>query len=87
MSMISGSVRPGSARAILQVVTPQILAELTASIAMMKDHIGEGDLLAAAQDDFRFRGIIVNLSGNGLFREIHNMYRDLILESQKLPFN
>src|SRR5262249_45646620 len=61
------------------------LAELTACLATMKDSIRQGDLLAAAHEDFRFHDIIVALSGNRLFKEIHNMNRDTILESQKLP--
>ena len=64
---------------------PHSLADLTACLATMKDCLRQGDLLAAAREDFGFHDIIVTLSGNRLFKEIHNMNRDAILESQKLP--
>ena len=65
--------------------TSESLAELTASLARMKDNIRQGDLLAAAHEDFKFHDIIVRLSTNRLFQEIHHLNRNAILESQKLP--
>ena len=53
----------------------------------MKDCMREGDLLGAAHEDFKFHDIIVVLSGNRLFAEIHHLNQEAILESQKLPFS
>ena len=78
-------LEPRAARLAAEKMTPNSFAELTACLATMKDCIRQGDLLPAANEDFRFHDIIVTLSGNGLFKEIHNMNRDAILESQKLP--
>ena len=74
-----------AARLAAEKMTPQTIANLTASLASMKDNMRLGDLLAAANDDFKFHDIIVNLSGNRLFAEIHHLNREAILESQKLP--
>jgi GntR family transcriptional regulator, transcriptional repressor for pyruvate dehydrogenase complex len=74
-----------AARLSAEKMTPQIIANLSASIASMKDNLRQGDLLAASNDDFKFHDIIVNLSGNRLFAEIHHLNREAILESQKLP--
>jgi GntR family transcriptional regulator, transcriptional repressor for pyruvate dehydrogenase complex len=74
-----------AARLSAEKMTPQIIANLAASIASMKDSLRQGDLLAASNDDFKFHDIIVNLSGNRLFAEIHHLNREVILESQKLP--
>jgi GntR family transcriptional repressor for pyruvate dehydrogenase complex len=74
-------------RLAAEKMTPQTIAELTASLASMKDNVRQGDLLAAAKDDFKFHDIIVNLSGNRLFAEIHHLNREAILESQKLPLS
>jgi GntR family transcriptional regulator, transcriptional repressor for pyruvate dehydrogenase complex len=78
-------LEPRAARHAAEKMTPRTLADLTACLATMKDFIRKGDLLSAAHEDFRFHDIIVSLSGNRLFKEIHNMNRDVILESQKLP--
>jgi GntR family transcriptional repressor for pyruvate dehydrogenase complex len=64
----------------------EMLGELSACLMRMKDAIRQKDLLAAALEDFRFHDIIIGFSGNRLFKEIHDMNRDAILESQKLPF-
>jgi GntR family transcriptional regulator, transcriptional repressor for pyruvate dehydrogenase complex len=74
-----------AARLSAEKMTPQIIANLAASIASMKDNLRQGDLLAASNDDFKFHDIIVDLSGNRLFAEIHHLNREAILESQKLP--
>ena len=74
-----------AARLSAEKMTPRIIANLAASIASMKDNLRQGDLLAASNDDFKFHDIIVNLSGNRLFAEIHHLNREAILESQKLP--
>jgi len=66
--------------------TAKMLGELSACLTRMKDAVRQKDLLAAALEDFRFHDIIVVFSGNRLFKEIHDMNRDAILESQKLPF-
>src|SRR6201981_2949849 len=76
-----------AARLSAEKMTPRIIANLAASIASMKDNLRQGDLLAASNDDFKFHDIIVNLSGNRLFAEIHRLNREAILESQKLPFS
>jgi GntR family transcriptional regulator, transcriptional repressor for pyruvate dehydrogenase complex len=78
-------LEPRAARLAAEKMTPKIVAELTATLSAMRNYIRQGNLLAAAQEDFRFHDLIVTLSGNRLFREIHNMNRDVILESQKLP--
>ncbi len=78
-------LEPRAARLAAEKMTPNSLADLTACLATMKDRLRQGDLLAAAHEDFGFHDIIVTLSGNRLFKEIHNMNRDAILESQKLP--
>jgi GntR family transcriptional regulator, transcriptional repressor for pyruvate dehydrogenase complex len=67
--------------------TAEMLGELSACLTRMKDAVRQKDLLAAALEDFRFHDIIVAFSGNRLFKEIHDMNRDAILESQKLPFS
>jgi GntR family transcriptional repressor for pyruvate dehydrogenase complex len=74
-----------AARLAAEKMTPQTIADLTASLASMKDNLRQGNLLAASNDDFRFHDIVVNLSGNRLFAEIHHLNREAILESQKLP--
>ncbi|HZC36118.1 MAG TPA: FadR/GntR family transcriptional regulator [Chthoniobacterales bacterium] len=74
-----------AARLAAEKMNPQTIADLTASLAAMKDNMRLGDLLAAANDDFKFHDIIVHLSGNRLFAEIHHLNREAILESQKLP--
>jgi GntR family transcriptional repressor for pyruvate dehydrogenase complex len=76
-----------AARLAAEKVTPQTIADLTRSLAAMKDYMREGDLLAAAHEDFKFHDIIVVLSGNRLFAEIHHLNQEAILESQKLPFS
>ena len=78
-------LEPRAALLAAKKITSESLAELTASLAKMKDNIRQGDLLAAAHEDFRFHDIIVRLSTNRLFQEIHHMNRNAILESQKLP--
>ena len=80
-------LEPRAARLAAEKITPRTLAELTASLAVMKDSIRKGDLLAAAHADFDFHDIIVTLSGNRLFKEIHDLNRDAVLESQKLPLS
>jgi GntR family transcriptional repressor for pyruvate dehydrogenase complex len=72
-------------RLAAEKITPKTIADLAASLASMKDNLRQGDLLAASNDDFKFHDIIVNLSGNRLFAEIHHLIREAILESQKLP--
>jgi GntR family transcriptional regulator, transcriptional repressor for pyruvate dehydrogenase complex len=76
-----------AARLAAEKVTPQTIADLTRSLAAMKDCMREGDLLAAANEDFKFHDIIVVLSGNRLFAEIHHLNQEAILESQKLPLS
>lgn len=76
-----------AARLAAEKITPEILGDLTASVARMKDRLREGDLLAAANEDFRFHDIIVALSQNRLFAEIHHLNRAAILESLKLPLS
>jgi GntR family transcriptional repressor for pyruvate dehydrogenase complex len=76
-----------AARLAAEKVTPQTIADLTRSLAAMKDCMRVGDLLAAAHEDFKFHDIIVVLSGNRLFAEIHHLNQEAILESQKLPFS
>jgi GntR family transcriptional repressor for pyruvate dehydrogenase complex len=68
-------------------ITTQTLADLTGCLAEMKAAIRQGDLLTAALRDFEFHDIIVTLSGNRLFKEIHDMNREAILETQKLPLS
>src|ERR1700746_2933792 len=51
-----------AARLAAEKVTPQTIADLTRSLAAMKDCMREGDLLAASQEDFKFHDIIVVLS-------------------------
>ena len=72
-----------AARLAAEKMNPQTIADLTASLASMKDNLRQGDLLAAANDDFKFHDIIVNLSGNRLFAEIHHLNREAILESAR----
>lgn len=74
-----------AARLAAEKVTSQTLANLTACLAAMKDAIRQGDLLTAALKDFEFHDIIIALSGNRLFKEIHDMNREAILETQKMP--
>jgi GntR family transcriptional regulator, transcriptional repressor for pyruvate dehydrogenase complex len=76
-----------AARLAAEKVTPQTIADLTRSLAAMKDCMREADLLAAAHEDFKFHDIIVVLSGNRLFAEIHHLNQEAILESQKLPLS
>ncbi len=78
-------LEPRAARLAAEKLKPSNLADLTASLATMKDSVREGDLLSAANEDFNFHNIIVALSGNQLFKEIHNLNRDVILDSQRLP--
>ena len=78
-------LEPRAARLAAEKMTPKTIANLAASLASMKDNLRQGDLLAAADDDFKFHDIVVNLSGNRLFAEIHHLNREAILESQKLP--
>jgi GntR family transcriptional regulator, transcriptional repressor for pyruvate dehydrogenase complex len=78
-------LEPRAAQLAAEKMTSNSLAELTACLATMKDCLRQGDLLAVAHEDFRFHDLIVTLSGNRLFKEIHHMSRDAILESQKLP--
>ena len=68
-------------------LTPEALADLTACLAGMRDAIRQGDLLTTALKDFEFHDVIVGLSGNRLFKEIHHMNREAILETQKLPLS
>src|SRR5260221_11163673 len=65
-----------AARLAAEKVTPQTIADLTRSLAAMKDYMREGDLLAAAHEDFKFHDIIVVLSGNRLFAEIHHLNQE-----------
>lgn len=74
-----------AARLAAERVSQESLAELAASLAAMKAAIRAGDLLAASRRDFEFHGIIITLSGNRLFKEIHDMNREAILASQQLP--
>jgi len=76
-----------AARLAAEKITPQTIANLTASLASMKDSMRQDDLLAAANEDFKFHDIIVVLSGNRLFAEIHHLNQEAILESQKLPLS
>ncbi len=80
-------LEPRAARLAAEKITPQTIAELTACLVVMKDSIRQGDFLAAAHEDFKFHDIIVTLSGNQLFSEIHSLNRETILESQKLPLS
>ncbi len=66
-------------------VTPETLAELTTSLSAMKAAIRDADLFTASRKDFEFHDIIVTLSGNRLFKEIHDMNGEAILASQQLP--
>jgi len=76
-----------AARLAAAKITGQTLADLAGCVAAMKDAIRRGDLLTAALKDFDFHGIVVTLSGNRLFKEIHDMDREAILESQRLPLS
>src|SRR5579883_2462580 len=76
-----------AARLAAEKMTTRTLADLTACLAAMKDAIRHEDLLTAALKDFEFHDIIVTLSGNRLFKEIHDMNREAILETQKLPLS
>jgi GntR family transcriptional regulator, transcriptional repressor for pyruvate dehydrogenase complex len=76
-----------AARLAAEKLTSQTLAKLTACLAAMKDAIRQGDLLTAALKDFEFHDIIIALSGNRLFKEIHDMNREAILETQKMPLS
>lgn len=66
-------------------ITAETLAELGISVAAMKTAIRDADLFTASRQDFEFHGIIVTLSGNRLFKEIHDMNGEAILASQQLP--
>ncbi|MGH7118051.1 MAG: FadR/GntR family transcriptional regulator [Acetobacteraceae bacterium] len=74
-----------AARLAAERVSPESLAELATCLALMKSAIHDGDLLTASRRDFEFHGIIITLSGNRLFKEIHDMNREAILASQQLP--
>ena len=76
-----------AARSAAANITPVTIADLAASLASMKAHIRQNDLLAAVHDDFTFHDLIVHLSGNRLFIEVHHLNREAILESQKLPLS
>lgn len=76
-----------AARLAAEKITAKTLADLTGCLAAMKDAIRQRDLLTAALKDFEFHDIIVTLSGNRLFKEIHDMNREAILETQKLPLS
>jgi GntR family transcriptional regulator, transcriptional repressor for pyruvate dehydrogenase complex len=76
-----------AARLAAEKVSAQTLARLAACQAAMKDSIRQTDLLGAALNDFEFHDIIIVLSGNRLFKEIHDMNREAILETQKLPLS
>lgn len=78
-------LEPRAARLAAERVTSQTLADLTSCLTTMKDAIRQGDLLTAALKDFEFHEIIIALSGNRLFKEIHDMNREAILETQKRP--
>jgi GntR family transcriptional repressor for pyruvate dehydrogenase complex len=80
-------LEPRAARLAAEKITPKTIADITGTLAIMKDHIRQGDLLAATHEDFKFHDIIVTLGGNRLFMEIHHLNREAILESQKLPFS
>jgi len=74
-----------AARLAAERARPETLAELASCLAAMKAAIRDADLLTAARKDFEFHGIIITLSGNRLFKEIHDMNREAILASQQLP--
>lgn len=74
-----------AARLAAAKVTSQTLADLTACLAVMKEAIRQSDLLRAALKDFEFHDVIIVLSGNRLIKEIHDMNREAILETQKMP--
>jgi GntR family transcriptional regulator, transcriptional repressor for pyruvate dehydrogenase complex len=74
-------------RLAAEKITTRTLTDLTACLVAMKDAIRQEDLLTAALKDFEFHDIIVTLSGNRLFKEIHQLNRGAILETQKLPLS
>jgi GntR family transcriptional repressor for pyruvate dehydrogenase complex len=79
-------LEPRAARLAAEKITLQTLADLTASLAVMKDS-SDRVIFMRLHADFEFHDMIVTLSGNRLFKEIHDLNWDAVLESQKLPLS
>ncbi|WP_448203794.1 FadR/GntR family transcriptional regulator [Azospirillum sp. sgz302134] len=61
------------------------VARLRAINAAMLDALTSGDLPAATERDFDLHIAIIELAGNRAVREIIQLYKPVILESQRLP--
>lgn len=65
--------------------TAEDVARLRAINASMLDALTSGDLPAATERDFDLHIAIIELAGNRAVREIIQLYKQVILESQRLP--
>jgi GntR family transcriptional repressor for pyruvate dehydrogenase complex len=67
--------------------TPDDIARLRAINAAMLEALTDGDLPAATERDFDLHIAIIDLAGNRAVREIIQLYKPVILESQRLPLS
>ncbi|HYH21693.1 MAG TPA: FadR/GntR family transcriptional regulator [Azospirillum sp.] len=67
--------------------TAKDVAHLRSLNAAMLDALISGDLPAATERDFDLHIAIIDIAGNRAMREIIQLYRPVILESQRLPLS
>lgn len=75
-----------ASRLAAATISPAEVQQLQQCQEAMRTAIHERDLVAASFKDFEFHALLVRFSGNRLFLDIQRTIRDLVLESQRLPF-
>ncbi|HEY0834094.1 MAG TPA: FadR/GntR family transcriptional regulator [Azospirillum sp.] len=68
-------------------VTAEDVARLRAINAAMLEALTGGDLPAATERDFDLHIAVIEIAGNRAVREIIQLYKPVILESQRLPLS
>lgn len=74
-----------AARLAAMAITDEQLAELQRIVQDHKDATRTPDFVAASQADFELHHRIMELSSNRILADLHETYRAVFLESQRVP--
>lgn len=74
-----------AARLVATNVTDEQIAQLTQIVEDYKATTLQLDLVASSQKDFELHHMIMQLSQNRIFEDLHSNYRNIFLASQRLP--
>lgn len=78
-------LEPSAAALAAQLVTDEEIARLEQCLRAFKEATREMDLVASSERDFEFHVLILRFARNRMLADLHGSYRQLLLESQRLP--